>query len=508
MKKIPVLFILLIPSIITGILSCDAGKIFSQPDLPPKLEATAQDSYTVTATNPQEVRFGINSNVPWTIGSSEAWCTVSPSMSASSSLVADITVTVARNEATTPRTAKLTITGEGVASQEVTILQDGKGLLEVSAISETDLFPASGGSQPFYITSNKNWTAYASETWLTLEPASGAGSDDNVTVTVSAAPNKTTKRTAKITVKNGLEEFSFNVVQDGILFSLDKTEGVAFNGSTEFEEYELTANIGWTAAVVSGDDWLSLSQTSGNASASIRVNAANNTTLKTRTGQVVISPTGFDNINPVVLDFTQDIMQDGTTRIDFSKGNYGGFYLPSTSSVQKTDKGLRISMDEDGGGWNRIRYEDYTQYFLGIYTWKFASVNLPSNSGTFFDLNAWGDGAGNYHLYLNNLDKRYLEIGGGFGWADASLTGVRDFNLANLKTLTVKVDYDPANAGKVKVEVFFNGEKAGEVLAERNPYPGASGPNFYVGLLYEGAGEDFHGDVTIEYFQKTPIALQ
>jgi hypothetical protein len=505
MKNVSILSVVLLLGAVFGFYSCDEGRIFSQAELPLKLETTAQANYTVTATNPQEIRFSINSNTPWSVSSSEAWCTVSPALSASSSLIADITVVAGKNEATSPRSATLTVKGENVAPQTIVVQQDAKGLLEVTAIDATDLFSVAGESKQFFFTSNKDWTAYSSVTWLTLSPASGTGSEQNTTVNVTAAPNTATKRTGKITIKNGLEEFSFDVTQDGILFSLTNTEDVAFSGATEYKEYELTANVGWKAEIVSGAEWLSLSQLNGNTSAVIKVNAANNTTLKTRSGQIAISPTGNDNIDPYVLDFTQDIMQDGTTRLDFSKGQYGNLYIPG--SIQKTDKGMFISMNEDGGGWNRIRYEDYTQYFLGTFTWKFSSINLPANSGTFFDMNAWNDGSGNYHLYLNNLHQRYLEIGGSFGWDDAGLPAVGDFNLADLKTLTVKVGHNPAVPGKLKLEVFFNGDKVAEKALANNPYPGAVGPNFYVGLMYEGAGEDFHGDITIEYFQKTPVEL-
>jgi hypothetical protein len=503
MKNIHFLTVLMLLCFAFGVYSCDEGKIFSQPDQPLKLETTAQASYTVTATNPQEIRFSINSNTPWSISSSEAWCTVSPAFSAGSSLVAEITVVAARNEASSPRSATLTVKGDDVAEQTVVINQDAKGMLEVSAIDATDLFAKDGGSKPFFITSNKDWTAFSSHTWLTLSPASGNGSDQNVTVTATAAPNAAVRRTATITVKNGLDEFAFEVVQDGILFSLSNTNDLAFSGATETKEYELTANIPWTAEVVSGNNWLTLSTTSGNSSATIKANAANNTTLKSRSGQIVITPTGSDNLDSYTLDVTQDIMEDGTTRLDFSKGEYGKLYIPA--AIAKTENGLRISMDEDGGGWNRIRYEDYTQYFLGVYTWKFHSVNIPVTSKTWIDLNAWNDNnAGTFHLYLNNSTKRYFEVGGGFGWDDLNLPNYEAFDLANLKLLTVKVLPHPVNTGKILIELYFNGDKIAEKTTQKNPYPGASGPNFYFGLMYDG-GDGYQGDVTIEYFQKTPI---
>lgn len=503
MKKrfyFPVILFICMISILT---SCDEGRIFSQSEQPAKLETTAQESYTIMATLPREIRFSVNSNTPWTIKSSEPWCEASPAFSAVSSLIADVTVVTEINESTSPRSAMLTITGENVESHTITIHQDGRGNLEVTKIDETDAFDTDGGTKDFYIVSNKDWTISTSATWLTVDKEEGQGNEnEKITIQVTAAANTATKRTGTITVRNGLEELAFNVVQNGVLFEMTNVDDVNFSGATEFKEYELTSNIGWSIEVTGGEGWLTVSPEGGRTSALITISAANNTTLKPRSAQVTVKPDA-EAIEGYVLEIFQDILQDGTFRYDFTQGNAG---IYATGGVTFDENGARILMPAKAKEdvWGRERFEQYGSHKKGVFTWKFSLFNIPSNSSTWFDLNAWESNSGNYHLFLNGKDKSYISTS--FGTYDeASFDNT--FDLTTLKSITVIVDDDPNNIGKLRLELFFNGDKVAEVPNLNNLYaenPGLSGPTLYYGLMYEG-GDEYRGEVVLEYFQKTPF---
>lgn len=483
--------------------SCDEGKIFSQPERPPKLETTAQESYTIMATLPREIKFTINSSTPWTIRSSEPWCEVTPVFSSVSSLIADITVITEKNETTSPRSATLTISGENVENQTVTINQDGKGNLEVTKIDETDAFDINGETKEFYIVSNKDWTISTSATWLTVDQEAGQGREnEKITIKATAAKNIATKRMATITIRNGLDEFEFNVVQNGILFDMTNADDVNFSGATETKEYELTSNIEWNVEVTGGEGWLTVSPQSGNSSVTIKISATNNTTLKTRSAQVTIKPS-VETIESYVLDIFQDTQQDGTVRYDFTQGNAG---IYATGGVTFDGSGARIIMPESAKEdvWGRERFEHYGNHKKGVYTWKFSSFNIPDNSSTWFDINAWESNSGNYHLFLNGKDKNYITTSFG-SYAEAYFDNKFDFS--TLESITVIIDDDPDNVGKLKLELFFNTEKVSEIANLKNLYaedPGLSGPSLYYGLMYEG-GDEYRGEVVLEYFQKTPI---
>ena len=87
-----------------------------------------------------------------------------------------------------------------VACQPEKPVEEAK--LEVS--KATVELAATAAQSSFDVTSNKDWTATADADWVTLDPASGAASDQAVTVKVTAADNaETTARTATVTVTTG-----------------------------------------------------------------------------------------------------------------------------------------------------------------------------------------------------------------------------------------------------------------------------------------------------------------
>ena len=78
-------------------VACQEFDIDSQPEGPLNIQIDALESYTALATSPSNVVFNISSNTPWTIESDQQWCKPTPSMSAASSLVSEIVVTMENN---------------------------------------------------------------------------------------------------------------------------------------------------------------------------------------------------------------------------------------------------------------------------------------------------------------------------------------------------------------------------------------------------------------------------
>ena len=121
-----------------------------------------------------------------------------------------------------------------VACQQDQPVDEAK--LEVS--TEAVALEATAAEATFEVTSNNDWTATADADWVTLDPASGAGAAEAVTVKVTAEDNEAAEaRTATVTVKAG-----------------DLTKTVALTqAGTEVEPLP-TPNVDWTSdAVVSYD---------------------------------------------------------------------------------------------------------------------------------------------------------------------------------------------------------------------------------------------------------------
>ena len=86
------------------------------------------------------------------------------------------------------------------------------------AIPNALTFSGLGGSETFMVrsstASSQSWTAASSQSWLTISPATGAGSGANTTVTATASRNNTaSERTATITITQGSATTTVTVVQ-------------------------------------------------------------------------------------------------------------------------------------------------------------------------------------------------------------------------------------------------------------------------------------------------------
>ncbi|KAB5141027.1 BACON domain-containing protein, partial [Bacteroides thetaiotaomicron] len=205
-------------------VACQEFDIDSQPEGPLNIQIDALESYTALATSPSNVVFNISSNTPWTIESDQQWCKPTPSMSAASSLVSEIVVTMENNTGKKARTAKLTIKAEGVeGTKVVTIEQASKEDLVVVPYDE--LVPTEGGSITFTIASNKAWEIIPSTAFLSnIDKTSGTGNEDAIaeTVTVTLPANAGAKRAGTLTVKTEFEEYTFTITQNGVIIELEE----------------------------------------------------------------------------------------------------------------------------------------------------------------------------------------------------------------------------------------------------------------------------------------------
>ena len=128
----------------------------------------------------------VTANIPWSLSipADAKWITADKT-SFEGSGVAKITVAV--NESTDPRSAKLVVTGDPVLSSEVEITQAGEPKsLEVGPV-KVDA-PYAGGSFQLEVTSNQSWTVSIPEDalWIKADVASG---EKNGTVTLTVENN-------------------------------------------------------------------------------------------------------------------------------------------------------------------------------------------------------------------------------------------------------------------------------------------------------------------------------
>ncbi len=151
----------------------------------------------------------VTANAAWTASSDKTFVTLDKSSGAAGET--SVTITVAANDVTEVRTAKLTFVN-GEAKAELTISQAAKPQ-ETLDLSVSELsFVKDGEAKNVTVTSNAAWTAASSESWLTVAPASGNG---NGTIALTAAANAGAPRTATLTVTAGALTKTVAVSQEG-----------------------------------------------------------------------------------------------------------------------------------------------------------------------------------------------------------------------------------------------------------------------------------------------------
>ena len=230
-----------------------------------RLVCDAVDSYSFAATNADKVTFNVSANTPWTVTRSSGadWCTVTPSSSSASSLIADVMVSVADNDSGEDRSATLTIKGERVNKYyTVTINQSRKGRLFVTPVAKD--YAATGGPLSFTINTNKPWSVRSDVSWLKFSPENGQPDPDGRTITIvaTAEPSDVMERTATVTVTAGDDEESFDVTQKGS-FEMTAITG-EFPGAGGSQALKLRTDLPWT---VSADkDWVTFDKESGEGS--------------------------------------------------------------------------------------------------------------------------------------------------------------------------------------------------------------------------------------------------
>ena len=255
-----------------------------------RLVCDAVDNYTFASTNADNVTFNVSANTPWTVTRSSGadWCTVTPSSSSVSGLIADVVVSVADNNSGEDRSATLTVKGERVNKYyTITINQSRKARLFVTPVSKD--YAATGGPLSFTINTNKPWSVRSDVSWLKFSPENGQPDPDGRTITVvaTAEPSDVMERVATVTVTAGDDEETFDVTQKGS-FEMTAITG-EFPGAGGSQALKLRTDLPWT---VSADkDWITFDKESGagsNAQTVINIIAPADPTIDRKGGELLI----------------------------------------------------------------------------------------------------------------------------------------------------------------------------------------------------------------------------
>ena len=246
-------------------------------------------SLTVNTTS---VNFGANDNLTatlpvkaqnlaWNIDGEPSWLTVSPKQGNQN---VDVALTAQENTSVDEaRVGVLSLTAAemGIDKQIAVNQQQAAIVLTPSATSISA--KAASSVQSIAVTSNVEWTASCSDTWLTLERS---GSTLNVTI----AENLGASRSTTIHLKRTGTDTTLATIQvvQGEAGVTGSTEQLTFDVNGEVKTYSFSADASWTATT-SDASWLTVSPTGGgNSVKSVTITALPNMSVNERSGFVYI----------------------------------------------------------------------------------------------------------------------------------------------------------------------------------------------------------------------------
>lgn len=220
-------------------------------------------SVSVPATG-GSAQIAFAATLDWTATAAADWVTLSPSSGKAGDIV--VTVTVAENTSTTPRTTTVTVSEPSLAiSDAITVSQEGATVIPdpvlLLSAHETSL-GAGGGSAQVTVQTNREWTATSDSDWMVANPPSGIAGNVTVTLTVAANPN-TQPRTGTVTFKadNLTETFTLTQYAKKPASISLSSDAFVFGDQGGMNTLKVTANVDWTASTE--DSWLVVTPAEG-----------------------------------------------------------------------------------------------------------------------------------------------------------------------------------------------------------------------------------------------------
>lgn len=239
--------------------------------------------------------FTIQTNVPWTIRSTESWLSFNRESGNPDPEGRTLTIqAIAEQSNVLERTATVIVTA-GDDEETFEVVQKGK--FDITEISEE--FSGAGSTQVLKIRTDLPWEVSADKGWISFDKETGVGTGATTEVQVTAAPNDGVIRKANITVEAGGVVKTFEVTQMGAVFEIIAPEDPVVAGKGGDLLIEVRSSLAWEPStkvegwtVTKADD------------SHVKLTAAYNSKFAAKKGDVTVtSATG----NELSVEITQDV---------------------------------------------------------------------------------------------------------------------------------------------------------------------------------------------------------
>lgn len=435
--------------------ACQENSIDSQPEMAPKVETDAKESYIVSPTS-TSIEFNINSNTPWDIKSDQTWCTVTPTESSTSSLVTSISVMLEKNNEWKNRKANLTISGKGIEEkQTIEIVQAGRDEFVVEAFEEE--IPSKGGKATFKIIANKVWKIETEDTFLSIDKVSGNGNENGEaeTFTVTFTPNNGFARDGKITIKTDTYLQEFTVHQDGHFLDLENPNENKINldGWATEKIIKLNTDIDWQVSIAPEyKEWITATQINNNE---VSLMLKNNKLFIPRKGIVTLTTKEpMEGSKDIDIELTQNIL-----------------YMFPNGALPDENGNIKITSANQGGTTIQAIY-NYKKCHL---TFEFEEVNLSDGSQLLFNMD--GDRIDGYASFYNykmtcngSFTTRNIVRPDGTWEGNEQAVTFREEELKAVKKVEIFIEDDPADNAKLRYRLLINGLEKVSIGGGVNPF--------------------------------------
>lgn len=224
----------------------------------------------------------VTSNCTYEISESAEWLSTSQKGNT-------ITLTASANETNEYRNATIMLSHDGSysATAKITVTQ---APASINATTETLTFENTAGEADVNITSEANWTASTSYSWINVSPENGEAGTS--TIKISVSPNTSVEeRNGYVVLSIGNKErIQIPIKQRGIYIETDKSE-CNFDASTGTQTIQIRSNTSWQISNL--PTWISVDKTNGSGNAEIKVIVEDNPNTTERDGEFLISQSGL-----------------------------------------------------------------------------------------------------------------------------------------------------------------------------------------------------------------------
>lgn len=149
----------------------------------------------------------------------------------------------------------------------------------------------SGGSEQFTISSNRDWSISATESWCKVSPSSGKSSSEQIPINVTCEANTTDQSRSCIIYINAAGLNGNVTIEQGAKLELSVSENsFSLSNDAQTIEVEISTNVAYSASIDSAaKDWISLPSSNPSSASKLTFDISANEGYESREGKIYIS---------------------------------------------------------------------------------------------------------------------------------------------------------------------------------------------------------------------------